>query len=105
MLREEVVNKINELEKYFLRLYTEGQILFLPEYNASIEINKIIQKGNKETLANAEEIIKIYNSVNEIDHYNGSGWMDYQILLLNLIKQSGVNVIINDFGYMKINSE
>ena len=103
MTREEILLRINGLEKYFLRNYSEGKDSFLPEYKLSKKISKIIYKLDKLSLTDIEEILAIHNAINQSDHHYGSGWMDYQMQLLNLIQHDEVDIKLDNSGQMKLN--
>ena len=66
--------RMRHLENYF-KQHSVNDSSFIPEYEASRKINQIALKENL-TSEELEQIVKIFNQTNKLDHYNGSGWYD-----------------------------
>ena len=41
-------------------------------------------------------LVELFNEMNKIEHYNGSGWLDYKMHLSSVLKQFGFKVESND---------
>ena len=89
----EILQRMKKIEDYFQRCSMDNK-LFIPEYECAKKIREIAGHGNQLTEREADDILKIYNETNEQKHYDGSGWMDYQLHLSHLMKVNNLNIKI-----------
>lgn len=59
---------------------------FLPEFEASLSINNILQKSINLTVDDYKDILKILKNIDLIKHYDGSGWYDYKLHLNSVLR-------------------
>jgi hypothetical protein len=85
------ISYLKSRNKYFERHVIE-QPLFLPEYEVSKEILEIIDTVDKTDEGKLVDIVDSYNKITSIDHYNGSGWFDFQIQLKGYFHHYGYSV-------------
>ncbi|BAV07230.1 hypothetical protein SAMN05421788_102148 [Filimonas lacunae] len=87
-LKSNTIDSLKQCNAYFER-NIQTHILFKPEYEVSKTINTIIE--NKQTLTQSDviEILAILNDIDKEDHYDGTGWYDYQLRLSHLLHLNG----------------
>ena len=88
------------IEDYFQQ-NSLNNVLFQPEF----ECAKTVREKTVERLTgkNAEDILRLYNETNAGQHYNGSGWFDYQLHLKQLLIIDNFKVQVdNSSGRMRI---
>jgi len=83
--RHEILGRMRKIENYFLR-NIETHELFQPEFECARTINDLLEKNEQLTTTVAENILSIYNKTNAAEHYAGSGWFDYQLHLIHILK-------------------
>jgi len=66
--------------------------LFKPEFLAAERINNIIETSDIFSRQSANEMLEIINDVDKVNHYNGTGWMDYKMHLNHFLKTNGIKV-------------
>lgn len=87
--------------KYFER-HAGEQPLFLPEYEISKEILEVIAARDKTHEDKLVDIVNIYNRITQVDHYDGTGWFDFQIVLEGYFRHYGYSVDFEkDTGIMR----
>lgn len=62
--------------------------LFLPEWQAVVEINALLancQSAHHDLAA----VLEIYNTANKTEHYNGAAWHDVALHLISLAHGQG----------------
>lgn len=81
------VERMKQLEQYFQR-HIASNASFEPEFEAARQINHLA--GQKE-LSDSDmiEMVKIYNATNAMPHYNGSGWLDFRMQILTILRKNG----------------
>lgn len=94
--QRKVFNYLKMIESYF-RNNSDLFPLFIPEYEICSDINNLISSRNILTESDFEEIVSIYNRIVDVEHYNGTGWMDYQLRLGAFLRFSGYE---SDFSYI-----
>ena len=85
---DEIKGYLAGVVKYF-KANIENNDLFEPEYKIGSKILRQIEKA-----VSIDEIISTANSINETQHYNGSGWYDFQHQLCRYFEAIGVDVKI-----------
>jgi len=73
-------NRMRKLEWYFQENLNEDKT-FRAEYKAAMKINKMAFKENL-SMIEVKEITQIFNEINTVLHYNGSGWLDFRMQIL-----------------------
>ena len=73
---------------------SKSDSLFLPEYETSEEINRMISSIDKPTDSDFNEIIDIIKNIDTKEHYDGSQWYDYKIHLNALLRENGFKLNI-----------
>jgi hypothetical protein len=71
--------------------HSQKDPLFQPEYEVSKAINSIIEQRVILTKLDVIEVLNLLNDIDKVEHYNGSGWYDYQIRLAFFLRLSGFN--------------
>ncbi|NML20228.1 hypothetical protein HHL16_05055 [Pseudoflavitalea sp. G-6-1-2] len=82
----EVMEGLESVTRYF---GNQKDSLFVPEFVAATEINLVLQRNEILSRADAEEALQILNKMNDVEHYDGSGWYDYKIRLNYYIRMHG----------------
>ena len=77
--------------------------LFEPEFKTSKKINTIIKQLNQLSRSDAVGLLQLFNDINKMEHYNGSGWLDYKMHLSHLLKINGFEVMCADKEFLLIN--
>ncbi len=96
---------MKKIEDYFQQSSFDN-ILFQPEFLCAQRIRAKIENIEFLTISDAEDILKIYNETNAGQHYDGSGWFDYQLHLRLLITIDNLKVDMdNTSGRMRINTD
>jgi len=89
--KQQIVKKTDVLHRLHLRsAYFERNIknheIFRPEFDVSRKINSILERKDALTKSDVDEILNLLNDIDEVEHYDGSGWYDYQIQLAYFLK-------------------
>lgn len=89
--KAEALASLNLCCVYFER-NIQNSILFEPELETSEAINAIL--ALKETLTSDDitDIVKRMKNIDNIEHYDGSGWFDYKLQLAYYLKLNGFEV-------------
>lgn len=95
MEKGEIFDEMNMICKK-LKLSSQRNFLFEPEFNISLKINNEIKKLEKVTQSNAIKLIDLFNEINNIEHYDGSAWLDYKIHLASFLSINGHKVKSRD---------
>jgi hypothetical protein len=66
--------------------------LFKPEYLTTKRINNIIESANTLSRELVNEMLQLINDLNSVEHYDGSGWLDYKIHLNYFLRMNGFEV-------------
>jgi hypothetical protein len=82
--RQQVLKEMKSIESYFLRNIATHE-LFQPEFECARTVNNLLEQNPNLTVTVAEEILSIYNKTNAAQHYDGSGWFDYQLHLIHIL--------------------
>jgi hypothetical protein len=100
--RLEILERMKKIEGYFQRHASENKA-FNPEFECARAIRERVVQGNHLTIQDVHDILKICNETNAGPHYNGSGWLDYQLHLRHLLTVDGFIVDVdNNSGQMRI---
>ncbi len=83
---EDIINNIDSVVKYFAEC-SKNNDSFIPEYENSNKILKILRNTTNITKHELTSIIEILNNMSMINHYNGSGWHEFTILVNSLIRK------------------
>ncbi|RZJ99751.1 MAG: hypothetical protein EOO46_22050 [Flavobacterium sp.] len=70
--------------------------LFRPEFEISEKINSILEKKDALTKSDVDDILNLLNDFEKIEHYDGSGWYDYQIQLAYFLRLSGFDTEVKN---------
>ena len=74
----DVLHGLEQRCTYFEKHIQEHE-LFRPEYEVSKIINSILTTKNTITKPDVIAIVQLLDGIDKVDHYDGSGWYDYQI--------------------------
>src|SRR5690348_17200496 len=91
MIKGKTFDEMKMISAYFQK-NTEKFPQFQPEFLAAHTINNIIEKIETLSRDHAHEILEILNDVNNLDHYDGAGWLDYKMHLNHLLNINGFKV-------------
>lgn len=86
--RGEVLNGLRSVNSYFERNIQNHEI-FRPEFECSQRIIEILEKKDPLTKEDVIEILCLFNDIEKVEHYDGTGWFDYRIRLRNFLRLSG----------------
>jgi hypothetical protein len=78
--KSEVLNGLQSVRAYFERNIQNHEI-FRPEFEVSQTINEILETKDPLIRSDVTEILRLFNAINKVEHYDGSGWLDYRIRL------------------------
>src|SRR6185436_13823024 len=98
----DIFNRMISISNYFEK-NAANNISFQPEAKASKTINKLIETLQELRKDDIQRMVDIINNVENIQHYNGSGWMDYKMHFLCLLRQNGFDVEWEHISKMKMN--
>lgn len=93
--KADVLNGLSQRSLYFKENIKE-HAFFIPEYEVSKTINLILE--GKEVLTEREvtEILTLLNDIKKVEHYDGSGWYDYQVQLAHFLRLNGFETEFKD---------
>ncbi|MBX2921624.1 MAG: hypothetical protein KF746_05455 [Chitinophagaceae bacterium] len=89
--REDVLAGLNLLCAYFER-NSQNNTTFRPEFETSGIIYSILEAKQVLTVMDVTAIVKLIKDMDEVEHYDGSGWLDYKIRLSYFLRLSGFDV-------------
>jgi hypothetical protein len=82
------IDDLKKSVKYFER-NIENNSFFKPEFETSKKIVELIESTDSLTDRQLDEIVEILNAIKISGHYDGSGWMDFQMKLNHYLRTSG----------------
>lgn len=88
--KTDVLHGLNLRSAYFDRNIPNHE-LFRPEFEVSKKINSILEIKDTLTKSDVDEILNLLNDIDKGEHYDGSGWYDYQIQLAYFLTLNGFN--------------
>lgn len=101
MNKEEILEGMKKISDYF-EIHSKSDSLFLPEYEAAIFINNLIETSDKLNETRVIKMIAKINQTEECKHYNGSGWLDYKMHFMGLMKNNRFKVDSDFTGKLKL---
>jgi len=69
---------------------------FEPEFKTSKTINSILETKQILTDADVTDIVRLMNDIKKVEHYDGSGWLDYKMRLGHFLRLSGFDINLFD---------
>ena len=93
--KEDVLTGLNLCCTYFER-NIQNNSKFAPEFKVSKIINSILETKQILTDSEVSDIVKLINDLKKVEHYDGSGWLDYKMRLAHFLRLSGFNVNLFD---------
>ena len=99
----EFMCRMKGLARYFAD-NIKNNPLFTPEMEASREIYKILAENSILSENHLLDIVSAFNKVIGMDHYNGSGWLDFKLHLQKLFRDHGYNAVDCQDGKITISN-
>ena len=93
--KAEVLNGLNLCCTYFER-NIQSNFTFEPEFKTSKTINSILETKQILTDTDIADIVRLINEIKKIEHYDGSGWLDYKMRLGHFLRLSGFDINLFD---------
>jgi hypothetical protein len=93
--KSEVLNGLRSVSAYFERNIQNHEI-FRPEFEVSRTINNILETKDPLTKSDVTEILNLCNGIEKVEHYDGSGWLDYRIRLSHFLRMNGFEIEFKD---------
>ena len=81
----------------------ENNSLFQSEFALAEKINSNIAQTDQLSKVDVVELLQTCNGINNIEHYNGSAWLDYKMHLVHLLKLNGFEVAATNNELILIN--
>jgi hypothetical protein len=81
--------------RYFQRCISDNKF-FEPEFEVSKRVNSILETSPELTRSDVAEVLDLVNSLLTQEHYDGSGWHDYEIQLRGYLKFQGYHTETSD---------
>ncbi len=97
----DLIIEIQSIRNYFLR-NSKDNVKFEPEYQTA---NRILEIINNQAELKEEDcclIIETYNQCLVTNHYNGSGWSNFEFDLFLLLRKYGFNVKLETSGELRL---
>jgi hypothetical protein len=66
-----------------------GNAAFYPEYVTSKKINEMVESIPNFSKSDAEKVVDILNKMYQVEHYDGSMWLDYRIHVAKMLSMKG----------------
>lgn len=89
--QKQAIDRLTSRDRYFAS-HSKDTILFAREYHVSNQIQNIIADKTNLTEADFELIVNVFNKIEEDEHYDGSGWFDYKLILGHLFHTFGYDI-------------
>lgn len=93
--KAEVLTGLNLCCTYFER-NIQSNSTFEPEFKASKIINSILETKQILTDTDVSDIAKLIKDIKKIEHYDGSGWLDYKMRLNHFLRLNGFDINLFD---------
>ena len=93
--KADVLTGLNLCCTYFER-NIQNSSTFEPEFKTSKIINLLLETKQILTDSDVNYIVKLMNDIKKVEHYGGSGWLDYQMRLGHFLRLSGFDVNLFD---------
>lgn len=83
--------KLNNLRLmlHYFDFHSKEQPLFRPEYTICLQIVQILELPDKTPAEKLEDCANCYNKILDTEHYDGLGWLDFQIRLQTYFRYLG----------------
>jgi hypothetical protein len=91
----DVLTGLNLCCTYFER-NIQNNSTFEPEFKTSKIINSILETRQILTDTDVADIVKLMKDIKEVEHYDGSGWVDYKMKLGHFLRLSGFDINLFD---------
>ncbi len=75
---------------------------FKPEFETARLINQMISKTQPLLKKDVQTMIDIINEVEDQDHFNGTGWLDYKMHCTSIMIREGFKVTIDKSNRIKL---
>lgn len=89
--------------RYFQKCFSDNKF-FEPEFEVSKKVNSVLETSLELKQSDVTEILKLVNSLLTQEHYDGSGWHDYEIQLRGYLKFHGYDTETRDRRIYLINT-
>lgn len=93
--KADVLTGLNLCCTYFER-NIQNNSTFEPEFKTSKIINSILETKQILTDSDVSDIVRLMNDIKKVEHYDGSGWLDYKMKLGHFLRLSGFGVNLFD---------
>ena len=93
--KADVLTGLNLCCTYFGR-NIQNNSTFEPEFKTSKIINSILETKQVLTDNDVNDIVRLMNDIKKVEHYDGSGWLDYKMRLGHFLRLSGFDVNLFD---------
>ncbi len=93
--KSDVLNGLRLRSAYF-DTNIQNHAIFKPEYEVSKTINLILEENEMLTEPEIIEILTLLNDIEKVEHYDGSGWYDYQLQLAHFLCLNGFETEFKD---------
>ena len=97
MLNAEIVGRMQQLHKYF-ESKAGLNVLFQPEADVAAAINLMIKNTSDFTEVEAVRLVAMLNSVEQFNHHDGCGWLDYKLHCRSLLRCLGFSQMAENIG-------
>lgn len=81
--QKNAIRHLTALDSYFAS-HSMDSILWAREYDVTNNISNLITNKTDLSKDTFNQIVTIFNKIEEAEHFNGSGWHDYKIRLSGL---------------------
>ncbi len=88
----EVLNNLKTISIYFEK-HIQSHEIFRFEFETSQKINKVLEENENLKKTDVIEVLSIFNAIEKVEHYDGSGWINYQICLTHYLWLNGFSTV------------
>ena len=93
--KADVLTGLNLCCIYFER-NIQSTSTFEPEFKTSKIINSLLETKQILTDTDVADIVRLMNNIKKLEHYDGSGWLDYKMRLGHFLRLSGFDINLFD---------
>ncbi|MBS1637375.1 MAG: hypothetical protein JST26_15775 [Bacteroidetes bacterium] len=89
--QQKTIENMASCNSYFAG-HSMQTILFAREYTVSSQIQTLISGKTELTFVDFENIVTIFNRIEDSEHFDGSGWFDYKLRLSSFFRAFGYDL-------------
>jgi hypothetical protein len=93
MVKKDTLEIMKKIEMYFKKFADNGSSQWRINWETSNYINSSLENITLFEITEIQSLIDRINWTEKQDFFDGSGWLDYKLRFITLLRDNGVNVV------------